>query len=159
MQRLNRNLDTPPHDGDHLQHIGFHNLLLGPVGPRQDRAVEFDDHQLGPITEALEEALQGLAGITSALLTVHLHGDGRCLPRRGVRLWAARDWGFRGAQGWLSSWCSNAWVIKAGLAASVRALTTATRVAPAAWTVARLLASMPPIAKKGIGHSWAAAAT
>ena len=151
---MNRNLDTPPHDGDHLQHIGFHNLLPKPVAPRQDRAIKFDDHQLGPVAEACEQAVQGLACGTSALLTVHLHGDGR-----SIQFWAQRLWGARGAQGWFASWLSNVLVIKAGLEASVRALTTATRVAPAAWTSARLLVSMPPMAKKGTGHSWAAAAT
>ena len=151
---MNRNLDTPPHNGDHLQHIGFHNLLLVPVGPGQDRAVEFDDHQLGPVTEAREEALQRLARTTTALLTIYVHGDGRWIP-----LWAERLWDLRGGQGCFSSWLSNVLVIKAGLEASVRALTTATRVAPAAWTSARLLVSMPPMAKKGTGHSWAAAAT
>ena len=156
---MNRNLDTPPHDGDHLQHIGFHNLLPRPVAPRQDGAVEFDHHQLGPVTKVLEEVLQRLASGTSARLTVHLHADGRGIQIWGDRVRAERGWGIRGDQGWFWSWCSNCLVIKAGLAASVRALTTATRVAPAAWTAARLVASMPPMAKKGTGLSWAAAAT
>ena len=156
---MNRNLDTPPHDGDHLQHIGFHNLLPRPVAPRQDHAVEFDHHQLRPVPKAHEEALQRLASGTSARLTVHLHGDGRWILIGGDRVWVERVLGVREDQGWFWSWCSNCLVIKAGLAASVRALTTATRVAPAAWTAARFWASMPPMAKKGTGLSWAAAAT
>jgi hypothetical protein len=69
------------------------------MAPRQDRAIEFDDNQLGPVTEACEQALQRLARGTSALLTVHLHGDGSL-----IQLWVKGLWGVRGAQGWFSSW-------------------------------------------------------
>jgi hypothetical protein len=31
------------------------------VAPRQDRTVEFDDHQLGPVAEAYQQGVQGLA--------------------------------------------------------------------------------------------------
>jgi hypothetical protein len=43
-----------------------------------------------------------------------------------------------------------------GSAAAVIARTTATRCAPAACTAARSVASMPPMAKKGIGLAAAA---
>jgi len=142
--RDERNLGTPPHDGDHFQHIGFHHRLGGPMPARQDGAIELHHHQLGLVAKSLQQALQGQAGGRGSPLPVDPQGDRLSHPPQPSSPTRASR---------------RAELAALGSAAAVIARTTATRRAPAATTAARLLGSMPPIAKKGTGHAAAAAAT
>ena len=70
-----QNLGTTPHDGDHLEGIGFHHWLIPPATAGQNLAIEFDHHQLGPIATGFEHLGQGQPSGTEARLAIELDRD------------------------------------------------------------------------------------
>ena len=121
-----QNLGTTPHDGDHLEAIGFHHCLIPPAAAGQNLAIEFHHHQLGPIATGFEHLGQGQPRGTLARLAIELdrdrgHGAIFCIKLRIKLL----------NQACCPRACSRAVVAAAGSAAAVIARTTATRWPPA----------------------------